>query len=200
MALRLPRPSFRVWLFLLLLALGGVLALLDQRSPREPGPVPRHEAGEPDYYLEGVRLTRFDAEGRAHQRLDTPRLVHTPHDDVTRMQTPEARLIDSSGRVWFGQGQVGTLGAGGNPLTLSGDARLHAPEEHWQLDTDILHFDADTGHAWSEAPALLRQPPQRMRGERFDAWIHDNRARLTDNVRGHHPPETPSPTDEDPES
>jgi lipopolysaccharide export system protein LptC len=29
-----------------------------------------------------------------------------------------------------------------------------------------------------------------MSGDRFDAWIHDNRARLTDNVRGHHPPET----------
>ncbi|MCH4561633.1 MULTISPECIES: LPS export ABC transporter periplasmic protein LptC [Halomonas] len=198
MALRLPRPSFRVWLFLLLLVLGGVLALLDQRASREPGPVPRDEAGEPDYYLEGVRLTRFDAEGRAHQRLDTPRLVHTPHDDVTRLQAPAARLIDTSGRTWFGHGAVGTLGADGNPLTLSGDARLRAPAERWQLDTDILHFDADTGHAWSETAALLQQPPQRMRGERFDAWIHDNRVRLTDNVRGHHPPETP-PTDEDPE-
>ena len=190
MAWSLPRPSFRVWLLLILLALGGALVLLDPRGGPEYGEVPRDEAGEPDYYLEGARLTRFDAEGRAHQRLDTPRLVHTPHDDVTRLQTPDARLHDSAGRVWYAQADSGVLGPGGNPLTLSGDARLNAPEERWQLDTEVLHFDADTGHAWSDTPALLRQPPQRMSGDRFDAWIHDNRARLTDNVRGHHPPAT----------
>jgi len=186
----LPRPSFRVWLLMLLVALGGVVVLLDSRSVREPGTVPRDEAGEPDFYLEGARLTRFDAEGRAHQRIDTPRLVHTPHDDVTRLETPDARLFDSAGRVWLAAADSGVLGAGGNPLTLSGNARLQAPEERWQLDTEVLHYDAASGHAWSDTPALLQQPPQRMRGERFDAWLHDNRARLTDNVRGHHPPAT----------
>lgn len=188
--MRLPRPGFRTGLLLLLLALGGGLALLDLRDTPRPGPVPGGEAGEPDYYLEDARLTRFDAQGLPHQRLDSPRLTHTPHDDVTRLARPQGRLLDDSGRVWLASGERGTLGAGGNPLTLTGDARLLAPAERWQLDTEVLHFDADSGHAWSETPALLRQPPQRMRGERFDAWIHDNRARLTDNVRGHHPPVT----------
>ncbi|MDN3522391.1 LPS export ABC transporter periplasmic protein LptC [Halomonas ramblicola] len=186
----LPRPSFRVWLFLLLVALGGGLALLDTRSVREPGPVPQDAAGEPDFYLEGARLTRFDAAGLAHQRVDTPRLVHTPHDDVTRLTEPVARLVDDGGRLWLAEADSGELGPGGNPLVLTGDAQLEAPEERWRLDTEELHYDADDGHAWSETPALLRQPPQRMRGERFDAWLHDNRARLTDNVHGHHPPET----------
>ena len=193
--MRLPRPGFRTWLFLLLLALGGGLALLDQREASRPGAVPRDAAGEPDYYLEDARLTRFDAQGRPHQRLETPRLVHTPEDDVTRLETPDVRLRDDSGRRWLASAAHGRLGAGGNPLLLEGDARLTAPQERWHLETEALHYDADTGHAWSETPALLRQPPQRMRGERFDAWIHDKRARLTDNVRGHHPPTTP----EDPE-
>lgn len=189
MPLRLPRPSIRTWLLLLLLGLGGVIAWLDPWGVPTPGPVPTDEAGEPDYVLEQARLTRFDDQGRAHQRLRSPRLAHTPHDGVTRAATPQAHLIDRQGRLWEASGREGRLGPGGNPLTLSGDARLYAPEERWHLDTETLHFDADTGHAWSDTPALLQQPPQRMRGERFDAWIHDNRARLTDNVRGHHPPE-----------
>ncbi|MBB3231548.1 LPS export ABC transporter periplasmic protein LptC [Halomonas stenophila] len=189
--MRLPRPGFRTWLLLVLLALGGGLALLDQREASRPGAVPRDAAGEPDYFLEDARLTRFDVQGRPHQRLETPRLVHTPDDDVTRLATPDVRLRDDSGRRWLATAARGRLGAGGNPLLLEGDARLSAPRERWHLETEALHYDADTGHAWSETPALLRQPPQRMRGERFDAWIHDNRARLTDNVRGHHPPTTP---------
>lgn len=194
--MHLPRPGFRTGLILLLLALGGGLTFHDLRDGPLPGPVPEGETGEPDYYLEDARLTRFDAQGRLHQQLDTPRLAHTPHDDITRLERPRGRLLDDSGRVWNASGERGTLGAGGNPLTLSGNARLQAPAERWQLDTQVLHFDADSGHAWSDTPALLRQPPQRMQGERFDAWIHDNRARLTDNVRGHHPPDT----HEEPES
>ncbi|HIX62722.1 MAG TPA: LPS export ABC transporter periplasmic protein LptC [Candidatus Halomonas stercoripullorum] len=189
MRVRLARPSFRIWMALLLLLVGGIIAWLDPRQVTPPGPVPRDEAGEPDFVLEMARMTRFDATGNAHQRLESPRLVHTPHDDVIRAVTPLAHLIDQEGRLWVASGQIGRLGPGGNPLMLSGDARLFAPQERWQLDTDILHFDADTGHAWSDTPALLQQPPQRMRGERFDAWIHDNQARLSHNVRGHHPPE-----------
>ncbi|MBB3143400.1 LPS export ABC transporter periplasmic protein LptC [Halomonas organivorans] len=193
--MRLPRPGFRTWLFLLLLALGGGLALLDQRSEPPRGPVPQDEAGEPDYYLEDVHLTRFDAQGQPHQQLTTPRLVHTPVDDVTRLVTPDARLRDDAGRLWLAVAERGRLDAGGNPLTLEGQVRLTAPEQRWRLETERLHYDADAGHAWSDTPARLSQPPQWMRGERFDAWLDDNRARLTDNVRGHHPPDI----QEDPE-
>jgi len=189
MAASLPRPTFRLWLLLLLLALGGVLVWLDPREAPTPGPVPRDTAGEPDYYLEKARVTRFDATGQPHQRLTTPRLSHTPHDDVTRLDAPHAELVDDDGRLWIASGDAGRLGPGGQPLTLRGDVRLIAPQERWRLDTEVLHYDANTGHAWSDTPATLEQPPQRMRGERFDAWLHDNRARLTDNVRGHHPPE-----------
>ncbi|GGX81885.1 hypothetical protein GCM10007160_06540 [Litchfieldella qijiaojingensis] len=189
MALRVPRPSPKLWLLLILLVVGGILALFEARDPRLPGPVPRDDAGEPDYYLEGVSLTRFDASGTPYQRLDTPRLVHTPEDDVTRTQTPVARLHDNQGRIWFSHSDTGILGPGGKHLILEGNARLNSPGEGWQLDTEVLHVDTDTGHAWSDTPALLQQPPQYVRGERFDAWINENRMRLTDNVRGFHPPE-----------
>lgn len=187
MTLRLPKPPAKLWLALLVLALGGVLTVIEQRDISPPGPVPSDEAGEPDFYLEGARMTRFDAQGNPHQRLDTPRLVHTPADDVTRAVTPRIRLYDAAGRTWFASGETGTLGAGGNPLTLTGNARLEAPEEGWRLDTDVLIYDADTRHAWSESEALLRQFEQRIHGERFDAWIDESRMRLTGNVRGHHP-------------
>lgn len=188
MAWRLRKPSVKVWLALLLLALGGVLAIIEQRDASLPGPVPHDEAGEPDFYLEGARMTRFNAQGRAYQRLETPRLVHTPEDDVTRAETPRIRIFDEEGRIWFARGETGTLGAGGNPLTLRGDAQLEAPAEGWRLNTETLIYDNASSHAWSESEALLRQYEQRVRGDRFDAWLNEDRMRLTDNVRGIHPP------------
>lgn len=189
MTLRLPKPSAKLWVGLLIVALGIILALIEQRDDRSPGPVPTGDTGEPDYYLEGVTMTRFDAEGTPHQRLKTPRLVHTPNDDTTRSETPKARFFDSEGRTWLGSGDTGKLGPGSELLTLQGNATLIAPNEGWQLETDTLHVDIDDGYAWSDSPALLQKPPQRVRGERFEAWFDDNRMRLTDEVRGHHPPE-----------
>ncbi|SHF50908.1 lipopolysaccharide export system protein LptC [Modicisalibacter ilicicola DSM 19980] len=188
MALRIPRPPARLWLALLVLALGGVLTVIEQRDVSLPGPVPTDAAGEPDFYLEGARMTRFDAQGKPHQRLETPRLVHTPADDVIRATTPDIRLYDDEGRTWFASADKGRLGPGGNPLTLEGDAWLEAPDEGWRLDTEVLVYDTEEGHAWSESEARLSQHQQRVRGERFDAWIDEARMRLTDNVRGVHPP------------
>ncbi|WP_192036574.1 LPS export ABC transporter periplasmic protein LptC [Halomonas sp. YLGW01] len=193
MALRLPRPSPRVWLALLLVALGAVLTLVEQRDVRAPGPVPTDSAGEPDFYLEGVTLTRFDAQGRPHQRLETPRLVHTPHDDTTRADTPRTRLLDDDGELWRASGRQGTLGPGGNPLVLSGAAHLESPGEGWQLNTETLNIDTDTNHAWSDSEARITQSSQRVRGDRLDVWFDDDRLQLTGNVRGFHPPEEQAP-------
>lgn len=184
------RVGFRFWLFVLLLMLGAGLALLNPRDRDIPSEIPYDAAGEPDYYLTDATLSRFNAQGMLHQQVTTPHLTHTPQDDVTRLETPDLALVDDSGRNWVASALRGRLGADGNPITLIGDAHLEAPAEAWQLDTEILHYDGATGHAWSDTPAILRQPPQQMRGDRFDAWINDRTARLTDNVTGHHPPET----------
>lgn len=191
--MRLPRPGFRSWLAVLLLALGAALTLLDPRAPLLPGPVPGDGENAPDYVIEGAHLTRFDANGRPHQRVETPRLTHMP-DGITRLELPVANLIDDDERRWVATALEGRLATKQDQLTLEGQARLAAPQERWQLDTDTLHYDGNTGHVWSNGYAVLRQPPQRMTGERFDAWINEDRSTLTDNVHGYHPPaETSAP-------
>ncbi|MHB0774374.1 LPS export ABC transporter periplasmic protein LptC [Halomonas sp. WWR20] len=189
-----PRLRSRVWLALILVALGAVLAVFEQRDAMRPGPVPSDEAGEPDYFLEGVTLTRFDNQGQPYQRLETPRLVHTPIDDVIRTVSPQARLLDAQSRVWVASGEHGRLGPDGRHLTLEGQARLQQPEEGWRLDTQTLHYDSVEAHAWSDSEATLHQHDQRVSGERFDAWINEERMRLTGNVRGHHPPLAEDPS------
>lgn len=177
----------RLGLLALLLALGGGLAYLDQRNERAPAPAPSDPAGEPDYFLEDAQMTRFDEQGRAYQRLDTPRMVHTPADDVIRAEKPHGYLIDDDQREWQITGDRGQLAEDGNLLTLEGNARLVQPTNAWSLETQTLHYDNRSAHAWSDTSSVLRQHNQTMRGDRFDAWINENRMRLTDNVQGRLP-------------
>lgn len=190
MAMRLPRPGFRLWLALLIVVLGAIVTFLDPRDITLPSPVPEGSDDAPDYIVEGVRLTRFDNTGRPYQRVESPHVVNTT-DDVTHLKHPVAHLIDDDQRTWIASARKGTLVSKQDRLTLESQARLFAPEERWQLDTHTLHYDGNTGHVWSDDYSILRQPPQRMTGYRFDAWLDDNSVSLTDNVRGYHPPATP---------
>ncbi|KAA0020860.1 LPS export ABC transporter periplasmic protein LptC [Salinicola corii] len=177
----------RLGLLVLLLALGGGLTYLDQRGENDQEPVIGNTVGEPDYYLEDARMTRFDEQGRAYQRLETPRLVHTPSDDIIRTEAPHGYLTDDQQRQWQVTSQTGQLSRSGEQLTLQGDARLVQPEQAWSLETQTLHYDNREAHAWSDTPSVLRQHNQSMRGNRFDAWINEDRMRLTDNVQGRLP-------------
>ncbi|WP_110602328.1 LPS export ABC transporter periplasmic protein LptC [Salinicola lusitanus] len=177
----------RLGLLVLLLVLGGGLTYLDQRGENGQEPVIGNTVGEPDYYLEDASMTRFDERGRAYQRLETPRLVHTPSDDIIRTEAPHGYLTDDQQRQWQVTSQTGQLSRSGEQLTLEGDARLVQPEQAWSLETQTLHYDNREAHAWSDTPSVLRQHNQTMRGDRFDAWINEDRMRLTDNVQGRLP-------------
>lgn len=177
----------RLGLLVLLLVLGGGLTYLDQRGENDQESVIGNTVGEPDYYLEDASMTRFDEQGRAYQRLETPRLVHTPSDDIIRTEAPHGYLTDDQQRQWQVTSQTGQLSRSGEQLTLQGDARLVQPAQAWSLETQTLHYDNREAHAWSDTPSVLRQHNQSMRGNRFDAWINEDRMRLTDNVQGRLP-------------
>ncbi|WP_346798893.1 LPS export ABC transporter periplasmic protein LptC [Halomonas sp. Bachu 37] len=179
----------RLGLGVLILALGGLLVYLDPGEQRQPGVDLEARANEPGHILEGAELTLFGNDGHVRQAIRTPRMTHS-QEDISQAEQPRARLFDSHRREWTAEAEQGFVDVPRQQLTLTGDARLRAPEAGWQLDTQILHYDAQQAHAWSETPALLQQPPQRMQANRMDAWLNESRVRLTDDVKGYHPPET----------
>jgi lipopolysaccharide export system protein LptC len=183
----------RVWVTALVVVLGMLLVWLDPRSAQERDIDEQARAQEPGHVLENAEITLFGESGTIQQSLVTPRLVHTPQTAMTDVVSPRATLFDSEQREWLATADTGTLNTDTQALTLRGSARLLAPEEGWQLDTQQLNYDGVTRHAWSTTPVLLQQPPQRMEASRMDVWLDDSQVRLTNNVRGVHPPATRTP-------
>ncbi|WP_027349889.1 LPS export ABC transporter periplasmic protein LptC [Halotalea alkalilenta] len=181
----LKRNANRLWLVLILLAVGGVLALIDQRGELlSPGPLPDSSEGEPDYYLEQVVYTRFDQQGRPYQTLESPRVTHISDSDVSFTDTPVIGLIDENERHWRITGDRGRVGPGGDRITLSGNARAVQPDDLWRLETDTLEYDRDSARVWSDSESRFFQGEQRTRGDRFQAWINEDRMLLEGNVSG----------------
>ncbi|UYF98555.1 LPS export ABC transporter periplasmic protein LptC [Halomonas sp. GD1P12] len=196
------RIKKRLWLPALVIALGAWLVWLDPGGPATVAVDPDVQREEPGHVLENAGLTLFNDTGGVSQRLDTPRLVHTPQRALTEIEAPRATLYDSEQRQWLASADHGTLQNERQTLILEGNARLLAPDEGWQLDTERLHYEGLERHAYTEAPALLQQPPQRMSAERMDVWLDESQVRMSDNVRGTHPPvqarQAADPTPQDP--
>ncbi|MCS2610001.1 LPS export ABC transporter periplasmic protein LptC [Halomonas dongshanensis] len=183
----------RVWITGLVVALGALLVWIDPRGPESVPIDPEAQADEPGHVLENAEVTLFGENGRISQSLATPRLIHTPQQNHTWVESPDALLYDSEQRQWLASADVGTLDTARQALTLTGNAHLIAPDEGWQLDSEELHYDGINAHAWSDVPVLLQQPPQTMNAERMDVWLDDSRVELSGRVRGHHPAETNRP-------
>lgn len=183
----------RLWLTAMVITLGGFLVWLDPRGPRDQAVDPEARAQEPGHVLENAELTLFGETGAIKQSLKSSELVYIPQTAMTHLTSPRAVLFDSEQRQWRATADTGTLNTETQALTLAGSAQLLAPDEGWQLDSELLRYDGMTRHAWSEAPAVLQQPPQRMEASRMDVWLDDSQVRLTNNVRGVHPPATRSP-------
>lgn len=184
------RLKTRAGLAGLVIALGALLVWLDPGGPQQTAIDPEAQAQEPGHVLENAELTLFGDDGNIMQSLKTPRLLHTPQLSDTWAKEPRAVLYDSDSRQWLANADEGTLNTATQELVLTGSAQLIAPQEGWQLDTQELHYDGLNRHAWSETPVMLQQPPQQMNASRMDAWLNESRVRLTDNVRGIHPPAT----------
>lgn len=73
----------RVWLLLVIITLGVLLAWLDLRDTRNAPPNPSARADEPGHVIENAELTLYDAAGNLTQRLTSPRILHTPQQAIT---------------------------------------------------------------------------------------------------------------------
>ncbi|MFG6666760.1 LPS export ABC transporter periplasmic protein LptC [Halomonas sp. HNIBRBA4712] len=188
------RIKKRLWMPALVIALGAWLVWLDPGGREALEVDPEVQREEPGHVLDNARLTLFDDTGAVSQRLETPQLIHTPQQALTEIEAPEATLFDSEQRQWLANADRGILQNERQTLVMEGNARLLAPDEGWQLDTERFVYDGRERHAYTEAPALLQQPPQRMSAERMDVWLDESRVRMSDNVRGTHPPVPARPT------
>ncbi|WP_447955729.1 LPS export ABC transporter periplasmic protein LptC [Vreelandella sp. EE7] len=191
--LTITRIRKRLWIPALVIALGAWLVWLDPRGPEVVEVDPDVQREEPGHVLENAELTLFGETGSVTQRLQTPHLVHTPQQALTEADAPRATLFDSDQRQWLASADHGILQNEHQSLIMEGSAKLLAPDEGWQLDTERLHYDGIDRHAYTEAPALLQQPPQQMSANRMDVWLDTSQVRLTDNVRGTHPPARSTP-------
>ena len=127
----------------LLAGLAGVsyyLAALSSRMDRSAAA--RTPAHEPDYFVEGLALTRLNATGQPVFRMSADRMLHYPDDDSSEFEKPLLVSLDPARPLVTLRAERGRATSGGEQTHLHDSVRLTRAAEGGRpaltVDTDYV--------------------------------------------------------------
>jgi len=149
--------SGRLLLFAALVALFGVLVQW-QIVDREPAPA-QEEAARPGYYLSGVDLEEFGADGRMRFSLQSVTAREDPASGIVRLADVTLDYHAPTGRDWHLTADEARVPRTGRSVEFEGDVRMTgAPGEQTEtaeLRTALMTFDTDAERAQTDRPVEL---------------------------------------------
>ena len=165
---------FPLAMLLLLAALTFWLSQVIQgKTPR--GPL-RHD---PDYWIEGLEIRRFDSNGKLQHTLVAEKLVHYPDDDTTIVTDPHLTYHQLPSLEIFAR--MAYIGRDGKEVDLVDDVKVirqGATDDlpPTLLETRTLKVFPDEEKASTNDPVILTRGASVMHGNGLET---DNRTGIT---------------------
>lgn len=182
----------RLFPLLLMLALAGLtfwleLVLRDEEELRQ---APRRH--DPDYIVDRLLHTRFDAQGAPESTLAADRMLHYPDDDSTELLAP--RLVQTRAnqpRVTV-TAERATLSRDGEELFLYdnvlvvSEARAGRPET--RMRTSFLQMARAQSVLRTDADVVITEGDRVLSGRGMEYHNDSRQFSLHERVRGRYPP------------
>lgn len=182
-----------------LISLGALVVWFqDINLPAPRAPLPEKH-GEPDYYVEEARLTRFNNQGQRLQTLKAKQVTHYPEKDLSLFEKPLLHHYSEQGQVW----QVVAEQAehlGEDTIYLENKVVITPldPDSVYlpEFSTERLWVDTQTGKAHTPDPVSFISPGGNTNGQGLEIYMNTGLAEILQAVEGHY---LPSPATQDAE-
>ena len=180
----------RILLFAALVALFA--ALVQWRVvDREPA-ADEEEVVRPGYFLTGVDLEEFGADGKLRIGLQSISANEDPASGIVRLSDVAVDYHAPTGRLWHLTAEEARVPPGGRVVEFEGDVRLAGqPGEdarEAQLHTARMTLDTVTEVAETRSPVELAFGTHRMHALGMRADLKAGKLRLESNVNGNFAP------------
>ncbi len=112
----------------------------------------------PDYFIDGLKATVFNADGSLHYRLTSRRLNHYPDDNSLQLFAPVLKMFTKKRPPWIMVAKEGLVYDGGRRINLNGAVDIHQPgnaRTRMRLLTRNLRIDTQRDYAETDAAVKL---------------------------------------------
>jgi len=182
----------RMFPLLLMLALAGLTFWLERIVREEEGAHPSMRRHDPDYVVDNLTHTRFDALGKVESTLTAAKMIHYPDDDSTDLVAPllvqtkpnEPRMTVSAER--------GALSQDGEEVFLYGNVlmvREAGPENgKAQLRSSFMHVVQSHSIVRSDREVVVTEENRVVSGRGMEYRNYTKELFLRERVRGRFEP------------
>jgi lipopolysaccharide export system protein LptC len=172
---------------MLLVGLGLFTYYLAAVADRTQQPTGRRTFDEPDYFVEGLTLTKMNAQGLPAFRLEAEGLRHQPDSDATEFVKPRMVSLDPARPRVVMVADRGLVARDGNETQLVGNVvitRAATPQaEALRAETDYALVLADQDIVRTDRPVRIMQGANLLSGVGMELNNEARQLRLDSNVR-----------------
>lgn len=187
------RPSStRMFPLLLMLALAGLSLWLERTVREEESLHPSLRRHDPDYIVERLVHTRFNALGTVESTLEAAKMVHYPDDDTTELLAPRmVQTKPNEPRVTL-TADRGALSQDGEEIFLYGNVLLvreAAPDRpETRVRTTFLHVVQARSLVRTDRDVLITEEDRVLSGRGMEYHNDSKELFLRERVRGRFEP------------
>ncbi len=187
------RPSAtRLFPLLLMLALAGLTFWLERTVRVEEGAHPSLRRHDPDYVVDKLNHTRFNAQGAVESTLAAVKMLHYPDDDSTDLVAP--RLVQTKPnepRVTL-TADRGALSQDGEEVFLYGNVLVvregGAERPETRMNTSFLHLVRGQSVIRTDREVVITEEDRVLSGRGMEYHNDSKQLFLRERVRGHFEP------------
>ena len=179
---------------LLMLALAGLTFWLERTVREEEGTHPSYRRHDPDYVIDNLAHTRFNAQGIVESTLAAAKMLHYPDDDSTDLVAPRVvQTRPNEPRVTL-TADRGTLSQDGEEVFLYGDVlvvREGGPgHAETRMRTSFMHVVRAHSVMRTDRDVVITEENRVLSGRGMEYHNDTKELFLRERVRGRFEPRT----------
>jgi len=174
--------------FILPVLLGTLLLLvLVDWNPVSQEVVAEAEPRQVDFFVINAHRVQFNADGRLHSELTSPKVEHLLKTEISLLEQPDLLLYQDNSPPWRVQSELAEVSPDGKRVDLKENVRIsHRDEKNRDTrltSTHITLFPEDN-FATTDAPVRIDTIQGVTSGIGMQAWLKERRLNLLSTARG----------------
>lgn len=177
--------------FLLILSIGlsSWSILLGKKSDAL---TPTNSSTEPDAYMEDVVATILNKQGIPSLKIETPKMIHYPENDVTDISKPHITVYRQSPEPWYINSNFAKASSGIDQILFWDNVIIHHAQDSdnptTTMTTTSLTVFPNQQLAKTDKPITVTQPNATLHAVGMFANMNDGTVKLLSNARGEYVP------------
>jgi lipopolysaccharide export system protein LptC len=178
----------RLFPLLLMLSLAALTFWLERTVREEEGAHPSLRRHDPDYIIDNLKYTRYNALGAVESTLAAAKMLHYPDDDSTDLIAPQLVQTKTDKPRMTVTAERGAVSADGEEIFLYDNVVLvrdgSAERSETRMRTDFLHLARGGAVAITDRDVVITEEARVLSGRGMEYHTESQELFLRERVRG----------------